>query len=67
MGFADWFSLVKEGGALALLALVLFSFSRQQTIALNRLARIMYRMEGKLGLVDEGTPPPRNRRNDDNP
>jgi hypothetical protein len=66
MSFSDWFALFKEGGALVLLAWVLFVFQKRTTDALDRLARILYRVEGALGMRDEGTPPPRDRRHHDN-
>jgi len=45
-------SLVKEGGALVLLAWTLFRAVPAMIAALDRNSRILYRIEGKLGVVD---------------
>jgi hypothetical protein len=48
-------NLVKELGGLGLLALVLFALYRLVPLliaALDRNSRILYRIEGKLGITD---------------
>lgn len=50
--FNSALALIKEGGALVMLGFMLFRGIPMLVAALDRNSRILYRIEGKLGITD---------------